>query len=153
VGETTLVFEDFTRRDQEEVRALILAGLEDNWGSLDDSLNPDLDDLAGRFGHGRTIVTRDNQGIAATGTVLPRDDGSAEVVRMSVRRDRRGEGIGRAVLTELLTTARAWGNERVVLETSSAWTPTVAFYLANGFEITRTTDGEFGCDTWFRKEL
>jgi GNAT superfamily N-acetyltransferase len=135
------------------VRDLVLAGLADHWGTVDRSLNRDLDDLAGAHPGGRTVVVDDGGTIVATGTVVPRGMGAAEVVRMSVDRRRRGEGLGRLVLDELVATARAWGARRVLLETTAAWTDVVAFYERCGFRVTHLAEGEFGVDAWFEKIL
>ena len=42
-----LVIRTFASEDQVEVATLILAGLAEHWGEVDESLNPDVDDLAG----------------------------------------------------------------------------------------------------------
>lgn len=148
------LWKDFTPADQPETSSLIAAGLAENWGAaVDDSLNPDLDDIAAIYGHGRTIVHRDLDGIAATGTLVPHDEKSAEIVRMSVRRDRRRAGLGRAAVAELIATAKSWGIQRVILETTSDWANVVSFYQQCGFTITHETNGEFGRDTWFELRL
>ncbi|MEZ5250484.1 MAG: GNAT family N-acetyltransferase, partial [Ilumatobacteraceae bacterium] len=137
-----LSLRDLEPSDTEAVRALVLAGLADHWGEVDPTLNCDLDDLAAAYPGSRTVVAVDGTGaIVATGTVVPRGDGVAEVVRMSVAADRRGQGHGRSVLDELLATAQAWGAPRVVLETTSSWTDVVAFYEHAGFRRTHVAVG------------
>ena len=132
-------FEDLTRDDLEEVRELVLAGLADHWGELDPALNPDLDDMLASYSNGRTVVARSDDGrIIATGTVIPRDDTAAEIVRMSVATHARRTGLGRALVEELVATANGWGVARVILETTSAWTDVMVFYLSCGFHITHT---------------
>ncbi len=149
----TVRFEDFTPSDQTEVRALILAGLLDRWGRADDSLNRDLDDIADTYGQGRTIVLRDDIGIAATGTCVPIEASTAKIVRMSVRGDCRRRGLARAMVAELLGTASRWGMKRVVLETASSWTDAITLYESCGFTITDVCDNGTECDTWFEKRL
>lgn len=139
--------------DQAGVRALILAGMAEHWGEVDESLNPDLDDLAAAHPDGRTIVVEHGGRIVGTGTVHPVADGGAEINRMSVDIGARRLGVGRAIVAELLATARAWGCTRVVLETSAHWDDVVAFYLGCGFTITHHHDGDFGRDTWFEVVL
>ena len=39
----------FTAADQDAVKDLVLAGLADHWGTLDPTLNPDLNDIAGHY--------------------------------------------------------------------------------------------------------
>ena len=136
------------------VRALVLAGLAEHWGSVDPSLNADLDDLAAAHPGSRTLVAVDADGtIVGTGTVVPREPGAAEVVRMAVAASRRGTGVGRQVLDALIGVATASGAERLVLETTAEWSDTIAFYERCGFRITHHTDGEFGRDAWFERRL
>lgn len=144
---------DFEATDQQAVRELVLDGLAEHWGELDPSLNADLDDIATSFGAGRTVVLRRARGVIATGSVIPRDSTTAEIVRMSVHRDHRHQGIGRVVVDELLDTARRWGARSVILETSSVWDDVVRFYLSCGFRLTGRSEGTSGEDTWFEVML
>lgn len=143
-------FSDFdAKTDQAPVRDLILQGLGDHWGTIEAWRNPDLDDIATSYSAGRTLVARDDEGVVATGTLISIDGTTAEIVRMSVRNTTRRGGVGRLVVAELLATARGWGTQRVVLETTSAWEGVVAFYLRCGFRITHFEDSEYGQQTWF----
>ena len=112
---TPVQLRDFDVQDQAPVRALVLDGLGEHWGVVDPRFNPDLDDIARSYARGRTVVATRSGHIVGTGSVVPREPGIAEVVRMSVRSDERGSGIGREILTELVGTARSWGCKRVVL--------------------------------------
>jgi putative acetyltransferase len=141
---------DFARADQEVVRLLIIEGLGEHWGSIDLSLNQDLNDIAASFAEGKTLVAQSEGGaIVGTGTILPRPGNVAEIVRMSVARETRGLGIGQLVALALIEHARSWKCDRVILETASHWTEVVAFYIRCGFRITHEADGEFCRDTFF----
>ena len=144
---------DFQRSDQDAVRALILSGLGEHWGEIDESLNPDLADITASYAGGRTIVVRLQDSIVATGTITRRDAMTAEILRMSVASGHRRMGLGRLVVDELITTARQWGVRAVVLETSARWREVIAFYASCGFALTHLADGPFGQDQWFRCEL
>lgn len=143
-------FEELTPENHAAIRRLILEGLAEHWGPLDESLNPDLDDLFASYPNGRTVVARRGLGIIGTGTLVPRSTTTAEIVRMSVARAERRNGIGRAIVDELLDTARRWRVAAVILETSTVWPEVVAFYCSCGFSITHTELGDFGENTWFR---
>jgi GNAT superfamily N-acetyltransferase len=143
----------FTGQDQAEVRSLILAGLGEHWGFVDETLNPDLDDIAESYADGVTVVAEMNSRVVATGTVVRRADGVAEIVRMSVDPACRRQGLGAAIVKALVDTARAWGASSVILETSTAWREVIAFYLTCGFHIVREVEGAFGSDTWFELEI
>ena len=144
---------DFEAADQDEVRSLILEGLSDHWGRIDETLNRDLDDILASYGHGRTVVVRVGDEIVGTGTIVPRDSGRAEIIRMSVATDQRRDGVGRGIVSTLVDTARGWGSGSVVLETTSTWREVVAFYLSCGFRISGTEPSDFGEDTWFEMRL
>jgi putative acetyltransferase len=138
---------------QDAVRSLILAGLEEHWGPVDPSLNRDLDDLAATYNDGTVLVACDGGRVVGTGTVVPRDGITAEIVRMSVVSAYRRTGLGRRLVEDLVETARAWGMTRIVLETSAHWTDVVLFYERCGFELTHFETGEFGRDAWFEMRL
>jgi putative acetyltransferase len=145
------VLRDFEPPDQVLVRRLVVAGLVEHWGAVDESLNRDLVDIASSYAHGRTVVADVAGDIVGTGTIVPHGDSSAELVRMSIAAGYRRSGLGRRIVDELCRTAREWSVARVVLETSSHWTDVIAFYLACGFEITGERKGDFGRDTWFER--
>lgn len=137
------------------MRSLILAGLGERFGDIDASLNPDLADIAASYGHGRTVVVRlrGSGAVVATGSVVPRDRTTAEIVRLSVAADHRRSGLGRMIVDELVTTAEAWGATAVVLETTAAWHDAVAFYQACAFAVTHEENGRFGAGAWLRRDL
>jgi ribosomal protein S18 acetylase RimI-like enzyme len=136
----------FRAGDQGAARALILAGLAEHWGTLDPTLNPDLDDIAVAYGAGVflvAVVEADGaERIVGTGALQPVDATTGQIVRMSVARKARRQGIGRQILDALLDAARARGMRRVVLETTATWTGAIAFYRRAGFEITHYQDGD-----------
>lgn len=147
----------FRPEDQDAVKALILAGLEEHWGTLDPSLNPDLDDIAKSYGEDVFLVACTGGRIVGTGALCQcRADQdrlagtrSAQIVRMSVASEMRRHGIGRLILNELCARARIRGVRRLVLETTSTWHEAIAFYEGFGFHITHT-EGE---DTYFEMVL
>jgi GNAT superfamily N-acetyltransferase len=85
--------------------------------------------------------------------VIPRDGVTAEIVRMSVAPEFRRAGVGRRLVADLIDTARQWGMERVILETSADWTDVVEFYQRCGFSLTHFEQGAFGRDAWFEFKL
>lgn len=149
MDDDAIVLRNFQRQDQEPVRRLILEGLGDHWGAIDETLNPDLDDIATTYAKGRTIVAELSGELIGTGTLLPVEPAVAEIRRMSVQASFRRRGVGRALVDELVETARRWSVQKVVLETSSSWTEVVGFYIASEFTVTGARAGEFGDDTWF----
>jgi putative acetyltransferase len=60
------------------------------------------------------------------------DWGTCELQRMYVRPEHRGRGIGKALLTECLDTARSLGFSHCYAETVSATSAAIRFYQRNG---------------------
>jgi GNAT superfamily N-acetyltransferase len=143
----------FRPADQDAVRRLILDGLEDHWGALDDGLNPDLDDLAGSYAAGTVLVARRSSRIVGAAAVMPVGADEGEVKRMSVARDQRRTGVGSALLAELVAWAVRRGWHALVLETTATWADAVGLYEAFGFDLTHYEDGEFGRDAYFRLDI
>ena len=132
--------------DGAAVRELVLAGLAEHWGSLDPSLNEDLDDLAASHPGSRTLVIDDGGRIVATGTVVPRSEGECELVRVGVASTHRSLGLGRTIVEALLEVGWTMGADRVICETTSAWYGVVEFWQACGFSITHLSPSPFGSD-------
>ena len=143
----------FTPRHQPEVRALILAGLAERWEVLDESLNRDLDDIATSYATGRVLIAMRGGRVVGVGCIVPVDDNSAEIKRMSVASDERRSGVGAAIVDALLEVARSWSAQRVVCETSSHWSSAVEFYVRCGFRVDYEQEGNFGRDTYFSYTL
>ncbi len=61
----------FRPEDQDAVRALILAGLEERWGAVDPSLNPDLDDIAAIYADSVVLVAWTGNEIVGAGCTPP----------------------------------------------------------------------------------
>ncbi len=139
----------FLPSDQIPAQRLVLAGLEEHWGALDPTLNSDLNDIALSYADGLFLVGVDGERLVATGAYLPLDGRTCQIVRMSVSRELRGQGLGQQMLAELLSRARAAGYQRVMLETTETWQDAIRFYLKSGFQITHRQDG----DVYFQKEI
>lgn len=141
----------FDPGDQDEVRALVLSGLADHWGELDPTLNPDLNDIAGWYGPrgGYTIVLEVDGVIAGTATMYEKAASTAELVRMSVSREHRGQGIGKRLVRALADEARRRGYAALECETTDTWDDAIGLYTASGFAIIDRRDG----DVFFRLDL
>jgi putative acetyltransferase len=139
----------FQPEDQPEVKRLVLSGLGEHWGKIDNSKNPDLDDIVENYKEATFLVARLHNRVIAAGALVPRQDRKAEVVRMSVAVDIRRMGIGRLILDQLVLRARAAGYQQVILETTAAWLEVIEFYLRYGFHITYYQDG----DVYFALDL
>ena len=147
--EKRLCIVPFRPQDQRAAKALILAGLKEHWGVLDARKNPDLNDIAASYADGVFLVARQDGHLVGTGAFRPITDATVEIVRMSVKREKRRQGIGREILAELCWQAYRLGYRRAILETTASWQEAVAFYRAFGFEVThRSAD-----DVYFAMDL
>jgi ribosomal protein S18 acetylase RimI-like enzyme len=140
---TELTFRSFEPRDQAAARRLVLAGLGDHFGVIDETINPDLDDIEAHYlrpGHRFVLAERDGE-LVGTGALVEEAPGVGRLVRMSVAREQRGRGIGRALVAHLLAEARARGYHRVVVETNDDWSDAIGLYRACGFVEVDRRDG------------
>jgi len=143
----------FEKEDQADVKALILVGLEEHWGQIDPTLNPDLDDIGTSYADGTFLVAWHEEKIIGTGALIPRSEQCAEIVRMSVATSMRRRGVGQLVLQKLCQAAREQGFEQLSLETTATWHGVVQFYKQFGFEITHYEESDFGPEAHFLLEL
>lgn len=130
----------FVPRDQAAVRRLILAGLGERFGFVDETLNPDLDDIAAtylRAGHLVDLVEVEGA-IVGVGILVADGPGVGRLVRMSVSAAHRRRGIGRALVAHLIGRAERRGDRRLLLETNDDWHDAIRLYRTCGFvEIAR----------------
>jgi len=131
----------FQLENQSEVMNLILAGLAEHWGTLDQTKNPDLRDIGFTYANAVFLVAWKNNKIIGTGALVPKSEDTAEIVRMSVANDERRKGVGRKILQRLCEQAKLNGYKRLVLETTETWHEVIEFYKQFGFQETHLLDG------------
>lgn len=140
---SSFLIRPFAPADQASARALILEGLGEHFGQVNAAFNPDLDDIAGSYlAPGHTFLVAEAGGILLGTGALRAERAEGQIVRVSVRRDRRGRGIGRALVMALLEAARTRGLDRVWVETNDDWRAAIGLYHHCGF---RESDRRDGC--------
>ncbi|MBN1260389.1 MAG: GNAT family N-acetyltransferase [Anaerolineae bacterium] len=149
VEEPSVKIRRFHPADQDAVKTLILAGLQEHWGALDTTKNPDLDDIAAAYKGATFLVAWCGERVVGTGALIPKSETTAEIARMSVAADMRRYGIGTELLHRLCACAWDQGIRRIVLETTETWQDVIAFYLRFGFRITHYQEG----DVYFALDL
>jgi GNAT superfamily N-acetyltransferase len=132
---------------QEAFRLLVLDGMAERWGSVDESLNTDLDNIDSHYGSDCVLVALEGEQVVGTGILVLRA-GEGEIVRMSVHRDYRRRGIATRLLEKLLQLAPEHGVNRIVVETNAKWTEARSLYEASGFKFTHSAPGAFGLETF-----
>jgi GNAT superfamily N-acetyltransferase len=132
---STFTIRSFAAPDQASARALILAGLGGHFGFIDETCNPDLDDIMANYvAHGSAFVVAQNgEGLIGTGALIAEDERTGRIVRMSVRREARRQGIGKALVEHLLNLARVRQFSRVLVETNNDWDDAIGLYSRCGF--------------------
>ena len=142
--EDELSIRSFEARDQEQARWLILEGLGEHFGYLDETLNPDLDDILHtylRAGHVFVVACMGRE-LVGTGALILHGEGISEMVRISTRKTYRRRGIGQAIVTYLVDVARQRGDRRIIVKTNASWHDAIHLYQRPGFvEYERTALG------------
>ncbi len=135
----------FSPTDQAAAKALILAGLAEHWGTLDLSLNSDLNDIQASYvDNGGVFIVVEAEGgrLIGAGALLPEARNAARIVRVSVHKDYRRRGIGRAITAHLVAAAHQSGYAKVVVETTETWETAVRLYQDFGFIETARYNGD-----------
>jgi putative acetyltransferase len=84
--------------------------------------------------HGAFVIARANGRAVGCGAVRRIDTATAEIKRMYVTPEARGQGLARKILAHLETEAIRIGVTRLVLETGERQVEAIALYLRAGFE-------------------
>jgi len=124
----------FLPADQSRCRVIILEGLAEHFGFIDESRNPDLDDIALSYlsaGHDFYVAESDGQVVGTVGLLF--ELGRARVVRMSVANTHRKRGIATSLLNQCVAIAKERGLSEIVAFTEPHWSDAVGFYLSSGF--------------------
>ena len=131
----------FVAADQDAARRLVLTGLGEHFGSVDESLNPNLTGILTAYvepGH-LFVVAELGDELVGTGALVDVGPGVGRLVRMSVAARHRRRGIGHAVVAHLVADARRRGYRRRLIGTSDDWEDAIGFYRACGFtEVERS---------------
>lgn len=129
------VIRPFKPDDQLAARALILQGLGEHFGFIDESINLDLDDLDANYCTLERVllVAEQDAQLVGAGALVTLDEHAAQMVRVSVSSAHRRRGIARQIVTTLVNIARQWGFERMEVETNNDWVDAIGLYQSLGF--------------------
>ena len=130
-----IVFRPFQPSDQSAACALIQQGLGEHFGFIDETMNPDLDDIDVHYiqpGH-LFLLAEDEGELVGTGALITDAPGVAQMVRVSVCSAQRRRGIGRAMVTRLVQAARQRYYKKVRVETNKDWFDAIGLYRSCGF--------------------
>lgn len=129
--------QQITEAFQGEARAVILKGLEERFGFIDPSYNPDLKDILSSYSLEKTMffVCVYNNTVISTGAVSYEAPGVGRIERMSVLKEYRRGGVAKIMLHHLESWAQQQGYEKVVLETNKGWMSAIEFYKKQQYEF------------------
>lgn len=122
---------------EKQARQLILNGLEERFGFLDSSFNPDLADIMQHYSQPGFIFLTGiyNNEVVCTGALTEEEPGVGRIQRMSVKKSCRRIGIAGSMLQELEARANKAGYKQVVLETNNEWHSAIEFYRKRGYRL------------------
>ena len=125
----------FVAADQAAARQLVLEGLGEHFGFVDERLNPDLKDIQRNYVEaGSIFVVAEEAGeIIGTGALVPDGERVRRIVRVSVSPQHRRKGVGKAIVTYLMMRATYWGDQALLVETNRDWEDAIHLYLTMGF--------------------
>ena len=126
----------FKKEDQFAAQNIILNGLKEYWGSIDNTLNPDVYDVEKAFLQERcTFVVAELDGrVIGTGGLKKTDDPTTvELCRVSVDKSQRRQGIAKAIVIKLFEYASEMGYKKVLVETTKTWVAPRTLYKKLGF--------------------
>jgi GNAT superfamily N-acetyltransferase len=124
------------------IRELIIEGLAQRWGTYDTGKNPDLEAFESTYAAHCVVAARSGDRVIGCGALVAESKEAARIVRMSVSSAWQRQGIGRAMVRVLVNKARESQFKEIRVETTTAWHSAVALYLAEGFVLTHTQDGD-----------
>ena len=146
-----------TNADGEPIRDLVFAvleeyGLKPDPGSTDADLGDIEQSYFARGGTFRVLEDQDGSVVGAYG-LYPMENHTCELRKMYLRRNYRGQGLGRRLLDDALAKARGLGFESVVLETASVLKEAIALYERYGFAPYQPDHLSPRCDQAYLLEL
>jgi putative acetyltransferase len=124
--------EPFDSDDARRLIAALDAGLSELYPA-EQRFGPNLKAEHLEDGRGRFLVAREGGRAIGCGAIRLIDPSTAEAKRMYVEPDRRGRGVGSAVLASLEAAARELGVHRLVLETGVHQGTAISLYRRAGF--------------------
>src|SRR3989344_1069741 len=132
-----LSIEQYSDKYQPEVKSLVIAVHEEFGFPYDHTLDFDLDDLSGVYikQGGALYVLLEGERVVGTAAVKRIDDETAEIKRMYVLREYRGQGWGSKLLDTALAFCKEEGFKRAVLDTNEKQTDALRLYERRGFKV------------------
>ena len=127
--------EQFEPRYQQATATLINKGLGERFGFIDESMNPDLYDIASNYADATFLLAMVNQSVVGTGALISSEPSCGQIVRMHTAANHRRRGIASQILDALEHRATQVGMQSLSLETNLDWDDAIQFYLRSGYAV------------------
>lgn len=138
---TDFIIREFYDNDEHKVKKLILQGMKEHWGWIDENANPDIENISRSCGSKNFFTAWAGQILVGTGGLIAESDTVVRIARMAVDNSFRRTGIGTQILNHLISVAKQRGFREVVLETTDNWEDAINFYKKNGFIAVQHREG------------
>ena len=136
----------FQSTDQQAVRQLVLAGLGHRFGSIDETINSDLDDIAASYlNEGATflVLVYANRIIACGAlTIEDYQEKIGRIERVSVAESYQGKKLGSHITEQLITAAQQRHMTEILVETNEDWYDALHLYQKYQFKPYKHEHGE-----------
>ncbi len=134
----------FASSDQIVAKKLIQTGLGERFGFIDDTLNPDINDISASYlQQGAVFIVAELDGqLVGTGALIQETAVAGRIVRVSVDKKYRGMGIGRFITEYLIENGRLIGYKQILVETNEDWHNAIQLYKGCGFQQFDHRNGE-----------
>jgi len=149
-------FRPITMADEKNVREMIFAILESYGLKVNtDGVDSDLFDITkyyekGLFG---VIETKDAGVLVGSFALYPLSETEVELRKMYIKKEFRGNGLGKWVIDFCEAYAQKEGYQVVSLETASALKEAYQLYLTKGYELDEQENHTPRCDILMKKIL
>jgi putative acetyltransferase len=130
-------FREAISDDEAAIRSVVFSVLAEYGLSPDpQGIDADLNDVVSNYGERGgffRVVTSTEGNIVGCGGLYPLTEHDAEIRKMYLLPEARGQGIGRKLLEELITSAKERHFQRIVVETASVLREAISLYRQRGF--------------------
>lgn len=133
---TFIKIKKFDISEQDQARSIILEGLGEHFGYIDETCNPDIDDIDDNYikKGDLFIVAYSNYELVGTGALTIETEEVVRLVRISVSKTYRKKGVGKRIVEYLLEEAKWRGYGRIVVSTNINWAAAICLYENCGFK-------------------
>jgi putative acetyltransferase len=159
----TLIFRKIKQEDNKDLAELIREIFREYKIDMPGTVytDPDTDALFELFQTPKSeyFVAEVNNKIIGGSGIFPTEglpEGCAELVKLYLRKEARGKGIGRMLMDKSIAAAKEHGYTEIYLESFPALSEAVSMYEKSGFKKINKAmgnSGHYACNLWMLKKL